>query len=119
MKTIKVGKIDASIKPVLERLNNFNLEYYVVGGLLCQFYLKDHARYTKDVDILFNNDPQEVELKLKETFGKIDFFYSKGTDSFYEENFTGRFDYKYEFVEKIAHDGGKSRCIVQEPKWSL
>ena len=38
---------------------------------------------------------------------------------FYEENFIGRFDYKYEFVEKIAHDGGKSRCIVQEPKRSV
>ena len=40
-------------------------------------------------------------------------------NGFYEENFTGRFDYKYEFVEKIAHDGGKSRCIVQEPKLSV
>lgn len=35
---------------------------------------------------------------------------------FYADNFAGRFDYKYEFVNTIAHDGGKTRCIVQEPK---
>lgn len=44
---------------------------------------------------------------------KKDFAFIK---SFYEENFAGRFEYKYEFVETIAHDGGKSRCIVQEPR---
>ena len=35
---------------------------------------------------------------------------------FYAENFAGRFDYQYEFVDTIAHDGGKSRCIVQDPR---
>lgn len=35
--------------------------------------------------------------------------------AFYEENFTGRFEYVFEFVDEIPHDGGKMRCIVQEP----
>ena len=34
---------------------------------------------------------------------------------FYAENFAGRFTYKYEFVDTIAHDGGKTRCIIHEP----
>ena len=79
MKTINIGKIDPSIKKVLEKLVNLNLDFSVVGGLLCQYYLKEHARYTKDVDILFHSDFQEVEEEIKKTFGTIDFSYSQET----------------------------------------
>lgn len=65
MKTIVNGKIDSSIKEVLEKLNNVNLDFYVVGGLLCQWYLKEHSRYTKDVDMVFYSNPKEVEESLK------------------------------------------------------
>ena len=88
MKTILVGKIDPSIKEVLEKINNLKLDFCVTGGLLCQYYLKDHARYTKDVDILFNTDLKVVEEELRRIFGTIDFYDSEGTDSFYEPYFT-------------------------------
>ena len=88
MKIISNGKIDPSIKEVLEKMVNIDLDFYVVGGLLCQYHLKDHARYTKDVDIVFYSDPKIVEEKLKEVFGEISFFYSEGTNSFYEPYFT-------------------------------
>ena len=88
MKTIVNGKIDSSIKEVLEKLNNVNLDFYVVGGLLCQCYLKEHARYTKDVDMVFYSNPKEVEESLKKAFGLIDFSYSEETESFYEPSFT-------------------------------
>ena len=88
MKTIIVGKIDPSIKEVLEKLNNLKLDFCVTGGLLCQYYLKDHARYTKDVDILFSSDLKVVEEELRRLFGTIDFYDSEGTDSFYEPYFT-------------------------------
>lgn len=88
MKIISNGKIDPSIKEVLEKLSNLNLDFYVVGGLLCQYYLKDHARYTKDVDILFCSDQSVVEQALKKAFGTIDFSYDKETKDFYEPSFT-------------------------------
>ena len=88
MKEINVGKIDPSIKEVLEKLNKTNLDFYVAGGLLCQYYLKEHARFTKDVDLLFDADKEVVEEELKKAFGKIDFFYSDESNSFYEQNFT-------------------------------
>ena len=44
------------IKEVLKKLVTIDLDYLVAGGLLCQYYLKDHARFTKDVDIVFYDD---------------------------------------------------------------
>ena len=46
MKTISGGKIDPSIKEVLKKLVTIDLDYLVAGGLLCQYYLKDNARFT-------------------------------------------------------------------------
>lgn len=88
MKTIVNGKIDPSIKEVLEKLVKTNLDFYVVGGLLCQFYLNEHARFTKDVDIVFNSKPKVVEEELKKAFGNIDFNYDEERESFYEPTFT-------------------------------
>ena len=88
MKTINAGKIDPSIKGVLEKLVNLDLNFCVIGGLLCQYYLKEHARYTKDVDILFYAEQKDVEEKLRKAFGKISFSCSDGTESFYEPYFT-------------------------------
>ena len=88
MKIINIGKIDPSIKGVLEKLVNINLDFYVVGGLLCQYYLKDHARYTKDIDIIFNDEQQVVERELKKAFGDIHLFYSDDVDNFYGGTFT-------------------------------
>ena len=88
MKTISGGKIDPSIKEVLKKLVTIDLDYLVAGGLLCQHYLKDHARFTKDVDIVFYEDQKVIEEKLNKAFGTISFTYSEGTNSFYEANFT-------------------------------
>ena len=88
MKTITIGKIDPSIKEVLKKLVSVDLDFNVVGGLLCQYYLKDHARYTKDVDIVFYSEPKVVEEKLKNAFGEIYFSYDEETENFYEPSFT-------------------------------
>lgn len=88
MKTISNGKIDPSIKEVLKKLVNIDLDFYVIGGLLCQFYLKEHARYTKDVDIVFYSDPEKVKKELKKAYGLIDFSYEEETERFYEPSFT-------------------------------
>ena len=88
MKTINNAKAEPSIKDALEKLVSLDVDFYVVGGLLCQYYLKDHARYTKDIDIVFYADRKTVEEKLKSLFGKIEFFYDEETETFYEPSFT-------------------------------
>ena len=89
MKIINIGKIDPSIKGVLEKLVTIKgLDFYVIGGLLCQYYLKDHARYTKDVDIIFNDEQEVVERELKKAFGDIHLFYAEDTENFYGGTFT-------------------------------
>ena len=88
MKEIINGKIDPSIKEVLKALVKTDIDFYVVGGLLCQPYLKEHARYTKDVDIVFNCNPKLVEEELRKAFGKIDFIYNDERENFYEPSFT-------------------------------
>ncbi|MBE6127344.1 MAG: nucleotidyl transferase AbiEii/AbiGii toxin family protein [Erysipelotrichaceae bacterium] len=89
MKRIATGKTDPSIEGVLKKLVQADLDFCVIGGLLCQYYLKDHARRTKDVDILFLGDWKTVEEKLKAAFGTIDFTYNEETETFYEPSFTG------------------------------
>ena len=88
MQIINIGKIDPSIKGVLEKLVNMDLDFYVIGGLLCQYYLKDHARCTKDVDIIFNDEKEVVEKALKKAFGDIHLFYAEDTENFYGGTFT-------------------------------
>ena len=88
MKEIKSNNIDPSIKGVIEKLNNINIDFLVVGGLLSQYYLKDHSRFTKDVDILHSSNEEEIKEELKKEFGNIDFSSCEDSKTFYEPYFT-------------------------------
>ena len=88
MITISQSKIDPAVKKNLKVLVTMNLNFYVGGSLLCQFYLKDHARYTKDIDLVISVNPREVEEELKRAFGTIEFNCANGTEKFYEPYFT-------------------------------
>ena len=85
---IKPDKVASSIKDALAKLVTLDLDFYVVGGLLCQGYLKDHARYTKDIDIICNDIPEVIEEELAKIFGSIDICFDDENDSFYEQSFT-------------------------------
>ena len=61
MIVINQSKIDPAVKKNLKVLATMNLGFYVGGSLLCQYYLKDHARYTKDIDLVISNNPREIE----------------------------------------------------------
>ena len=88
MKTILNGKIDSSIGEALKKLVSMDMDFAVVGGLLCQYYLQEHARYTKDIDIVFHDDWKVVEEALRNAFGTIDFSYAEAREEFYEPSFT-------------------------------
>ena len=88
MIVINQSKIDPAVKKNLKVLATMNLDFYVGGSLLCQYYLKDHARYTKDIDLVISNNPREIEEEFKKAFGQIEFTCSNGTEKFYEPYFT-------------------------------
>ena len=88
MIVINQSKIDPAVKKNLKVLATMNLDFYVGGSLLCQYYLKDHARYTKDIDLVISNNPREIEEDFKKAFGQIEFTCSNGTEKFYEPYFT-------------------------------
>lgn len=88
MKTIKTDKIALTTKEVLVKLNSTKIQFSVVGGLLCQYYLKDHARYAKDIDIIFNDEFENVKDELIKVFKDVDFYKEESNESFYEPSFT-------------------------------
>ena len=87
MKIIKEDKVAPEIEHALKQLVKLDINFYVTGGLLCQYYLKDHARYTKDIDIILNDKKEIIEDKLKNIYGLIDFSYNDQSLTFYENYF--------------------------------
>ena len=88
MKIIDEEKVAPEIEHALKKLVKLDIDFYINGGLLCQYYLKDHARYTKDLDIILNEKKEIIEEKLKNIYGSIDFFYNDESLTFYESYFT-------------------------------
>ena len=87
-KHIKADKIAGTIKEALALLKTTNLRFCVVGSVLCHHYLNDHARYTKDIDIIFEDEFVNIKDELIKVFGNIDFCQEDENELFYEPSFT-------------------------------
>ena len=87
MKIINKDKVAPEIEWALKQLIKLDINFYVTGGLLCQHYLKDHARYTKDIDIILCEKKEIIENKLNNIYGLIDFSYNDQSLTFYEAYF--------------------------------
>ena len=88
IKHIETNKITGTIKDALAKLKTTKIRFCVVGSLLCHYYLKDHTRYTKDLDIIFDDEFENVNNELSKSFGKIDFYQEDENKLFYEPSFT-------------------------------
>ena len=88
MKQISTDKIAPKIKEALVKLKATNIRFFVIGGLLCQHYLKDHARYTKDIDIIYDDEFENIKEELTKVFGDVDFYQEDANELFYEPSFT-------------------------------
>ena len=71
----------------IEELNKLPFEFYVSGGVICQFFLKEHSRYTKDIDIVTKCDLKEVESAFRKRFNVVQFFYTPISNTHFEETF--------------------------------
>lgn len=97
-------KINIKNLDILNELKKLPFPFYVYGGLTNLFFLKEHARATKDIDILFNFDIKEVEDILKKHFDVLYFHHQLPGINSFEESFSCLIKYK---DEEILIDGSK------------
>ncbi len=112
VKTIVSEKVKPILKDALDKLVTVDFDFLVIGGLICQYYLKDHARFTNDIDIVYNEDRDIVEEKLRKIFKIIDFDYKEARETFFEATFTAL----VEINGEIAQIEGTKMSFFQEIK---
>ena len=71
----------------IEELNKLPFDFYVSGGIICKFFLKEHSRYVKDIDIVTDCDLKEVESIFRQHLNVTEFVSSPASDSFFVESF--------------------------------
>ena len=72
----------------IEELNKLPLEFYVSGGVICQFFFEDHSRYVKDIDIVTKRNLKEVESSFRKHLNVVTFIISPISDVYFVEAFT-------------------------------
>ena len=90
MLSINTNNINKNIPKALQELNKMGFDFCVCGGIICQFYLGKHARYTEDIDIVTNLEVKDFEKMFKEHFHVISFSYQPVSPVFFEETFSAR-----------------------------
>ena len=71
----------------IEELNKLPFEFYVSGGVICKYLLKEHSRYARDIDIVTKLDLKEVESIFRQHLNVVEFVSSPITELFLEETF--------------------------------
>ena len=72
---------------IIEELNKLPFEFYVSGGVICKYLLKEHSRYVRDIDIVTKLDLKEVESIFRQHLNVVEFVSSPITELFLEETF--------------------------------
>ena len=72
---------------IIKELNKLPFDFYVSGGVICQFFLKEHSRYVKDIDIVTNCNLKEVESIFRKNFEVINFVPNYASNPYYVERF--------------------------------
>ena len=71
----------------IEELNKLPFDFYVSGGVICQFFLKEHSRYVSDIDVIFKCDLKEVESIFRKYFNVVEFIISPISEPYFVETF--------------------------------
>ena len=71
----------------MEELNKLPFEFYVSGGVICKYLLKEHSRYVRDIDIVTKRDLKEVEAIFRQHLNVVEFVSNPITELFLEETF--------------------------------
>ncbi len=72
---------------IIEELNKLPFDFYISGGVIGKFFLKERSRYIKDIDIVTNCDLKEVEMIFRKHFDVDEFIISPFSKVLYAETF--------------------------------
>lgn len=72
---------------IIEELNKLPFDFYISGGVIGKFFLKDHSRYIRDIDIVTNFDLKEVEMIFRQHLDVDEFIISPFSKVLYAETF--------------------------------
>ena len=81
------NKFKFDICRVIKELNKLPFDFYISGGVIYQFFFKEHARYVKDIDIVTKWDLKEVESIFRQHFNVIEFIISPLSPLLFVESF--------------------------------
>ena len=71
----------------IEELNKLPFDFYISGGVIGKFFLKEHSRYIRDIDIVTNCDLKEVEMIFRQHLDVDEFIISPFSKVLYAESF--------------------------------
>lgn len=71
----------------IEELNKLPFDFYVSGGVICQFFFKEHRRYVNDIDIVTKCDLKEVESIFRKHLNVVEFIISPISEPYFVETF--------------------------------
>lgn len=72
---------------IIEELNKLPFDFYISGGVIGKFFLKEHSRYIRDIDIVTNCDLKEVEMIFRQHLDVDEFIISPFSKVLYAETF--------------------------------
>ena len=72
---------------IIEDLNKLPFDFYISGGVIGKFFLKEHSRYIRDIDIVTNCDLKEVEMIFRQHLDVDEFIISPFSKVLYAETF--------------------------------
>ncbi len=109
------SRINKNLGIALEKLNILDFPFLIIGGLICNATLKEHARETKDIDIIFDCDFKKIEEIFRKEFDVVRFLFFPLSNSTTEESFSC-------FVkinEEIIHIEGRRFLIFNKIKGNV
>ena len=72
---------------IIEELNKLPFNFYISGGVICKFLLKEHSRYARDIDIVTKCDLKEVESIFRQHLNVSEFIINPVSDVLFLETF--------------------------------
>lgn len=80
--------ISNNLEIAINKLNTLDFDFLIIGGLICNAVLANHARRTSDIDLICDTDFHKLEELFKKEFDVVRFLYFPLTNEATEESFS-------------------------------
>lgn len=83
-----MNSVNSNLGIALDKLNKLDFDFLIIGGLICNVILKEHARRTSDIDLICDTDFHKIEELFKKEFDVVNFLYFPFSSEATEESFS-------------------------------